>query len=118
MIIYVGHSTSFNFKKELYEPLKNSNLAKVHKFIFPHEASSKDFASKALFLSHGCDLVLAEVSFPSTGMGIELGWANANKIKIVCIHKEGTKFSESLKQVSQDFISYKDSQDLISKLII
>ena len=116
MKIYVSHSRSFDFVKELYEPLKKSVLANVHQFIFPHDASQESYPSKKLFADKTCDLVLAEVSFPSTGEGIELGWADIAGVKIVCAYKEDAKISGSIKIIAKDFLVYKNSEDLISKL--
>lgn len=114
MKIYVSHSTSFDFKNELYIPLRESQLNNEHEIILPHEFSNTQFNSKEAIPT--CDLIIAEVSFPSTGQGIELGWANWNNKTIVCIYKEGAKYSGSLKVVSNDFIEYKDQADLVNRL--
>ena len=34
-----------------------------------------------------CDLVVAEVSAPSLGVGYELGWATALKKPVLCLHR-------------------------------
>lgn len=114
MEIYVAHSSSFDFKKELYEPLRNSELNNQHNITLPHEQSDRQFNSKEYLPN--CDLVIAEVSYPSTGMGIELGWANSLKKRIVCIYKSGSKPSGSLEVVSSDFIEYASPDDLVTKL--
>lgn len=114
MKIYVSHSGGFDYKNELYAPLKTSGLDA--EFIFPHENSSNSFNSKELFEKHLCDLVLAEVSLPATGQGIELGWADMFKIPILCVYKQNSKIAGSLKIITQDFIEYSDSTDLINKL--
>lgn len=114
MKIYVAHSTGFNFQDELYKPLRNSELNKIHEITLPHENSDKQFNSKEYLKS--CDLVLAEVSYPSTGQGIELGWANLYKVPIICIYKNGSKYSGALTAVSEKFIEYNDTEDLITKL--
>lgn len=116
MKIYISHSKNFDFQKELYEPLKNSGLK--YEFIFPHENNLNAFNSKELFEKHLCDLVLAEVSFSSTGQGIELGWADIFQIPIACCYKSGSKISTSLRMVTKDFIEYDGSVDLINKLTI
>lgn len=116
MKIYVSHSTNFDFAKELYEPLTNSALGIVHYFIFPHKDSLEPYPSKELLQERKCDLVLAEVSLPSTGQGIELGWANFSGVKIICVHKRGAKISDSLTAVSRKFISYTDKNDLVAEL--
>ncbi len=114
MKIYVAHSTQFNYQEELYKPLRSSQLDTKNEIILPHENSLELFNSKEYFDS--CDLVIAEVSFPSTGEGIELGWANIKNVKIICVYRAGSKFSSSLKAVSKDFIEYSSSSDLIQKL--
>ena len=35
----------------------------------------------------GCDLVVAEVSAPSLGVGYELGWATALNKPVLCLHQ-------------------------------
>jgi hypothetical protein len=114
MIIYISHSSSFNFKDELYKPLKESGIDR--EFIFPHDKTSEQYPTKELLESKKCDLVIAEVSFPSTGQGIELGWANDNNISIICIYKKGSTYSKALNPVSKNFTEYTDSLDLIEKV--
>lgn len=116
MIIYVTHSRNFDYQTELYLPLKNSSLSKKNSFILPHDRSDKPFDSKTVFSEKKCDLVIAEISFPSTSQGIELGWADMKEIPIVCIIKEGTTYSQSIKAVTNHFISYADKEQLMAKL--
>lgn len=119
MNIYFSHSKKFDYKKELYEPLRNSELAKHHRFIFPHEESEKPYPTKELFQSKKCNLVIAEVSFPATGQGIELGWADVNQIPIACIYLTDSKISESLHVVSDLFFPYKKESliDIITNIV-
>ncbi len=117
MTIYVSHSRDFDFDKGLYQPIKNSELAKNHNFIFPHDKATEIYPIKELLQNKKCDLILAEVSFPSTGQGIELGWANLIGVKILCVHKEDKRISGSIKTVTENIFSYKDSADLINKLV-
>ena len=114
MKIYVTHSTSFDYNKELYLPIRESFLNEQHEIVLPHEESSEPFDSKKIF--DECELVIAEVSYPSTGQGIELGWANLKNIPIKCFYKTGTKYSESIKVVSNKIIEYIDKDDLIKKI--
>lgn len=115
MKIYVAHSRGFDFQKELYEPIQNSSLTKEHTFIFPHSESAEPFNSKELF-QNGCDLIIAEVSYPATGLGIELGWADMLKVPVVCIYKKDSKISDSLKVITDTFLEYSDTNDLITKV--
>ncbi len=114
MTIYVSHSREFDFEKELYEPIRSANFFKNHTFIFPHEEGREEpYPTKQFFQSGECDLILAEVSYPSTGQGIELGWADLLNIPIICHHKDGMRPSQSLSLISSKLIMYTDTSDLI-----
>lgn len=114
MKVFVSHATSFNFKDELYKPIKESDLFSKHEFFFPHE-TDVIFDTKGA-IQNVFDVVLAEVSFPSTGQGIELGWAEDKNKKVICVYKTGTKPSGSLKIITDTILEYSDTSDLISKL--
>jgi len=113
MKVFISHSQSFDYTKELYKPLKESDLNIKHEFSFPHENNGTVNTKEVIKNS---DLVLAEVSFPSTGQGIELGWANIFNIPILCISKDGEKISSSLGQITDRFIDYTGSDDMIKKI--
>jgi len=114
MKIYLSHSSNYDYENDLYIPLKLSVIVKEHEVFFPHDKVNLNTNSKAL-IEHG-DLLIAEVSEPSTGQGIELGWANGASKPIVCIYKTGSKISSSLKFIANQFIEYEDSDDMVSKL--
>src|SRR4051812_23351151 len=102
MKIYVSHSTAFDYEHELYAPLEESSLNSVHKITLPHKETREPFLTRELFKDQ--DLIIAEVSFPSTGQGIELGWADSFKLPIICCYKQGNKVSTSLKMITSNFI--------------
>jgi len=111
MRIYITHSANFDFKNELYAPILSSELNKIHQITLPYKeklvsSSSKDFIGSQ-------DLIIAEVSYHSTGQGIELGWANDRNIPIACILKRGSMPSRSLKTVTGDFFEY-DTDTMLS----
>lgn len=100
--VYAAHSTKFDYLNEYYAPLRK---IKGFQFIFPHEKSSEPtFDSKEAI--RGCDAFIAEVSYPSTGSGIEIGRAEAYGAPILFLHKKGVTISSSLKFVSGNFIEY------------
>lgn len=114
MIIYVGHSRGeYDYIHELYEPILNSDINKEHKIMFPHynneDKNSQDIIEKS-------DLFIAEVSFPSIGLGVEIGRAETIGKKILCIYKKSAKCPSSLKFVNVDTLEYDNSEDLIVKL--
>jgi hypothetical protein len=115
MKIFVSHSSGFDYKNRLYKPLCNSKINNSHKIFLPHE-EGKDILTKEIIKNS--DILIAEVSRPSTGQGIELGWANDYKIPIICIHLKDTKPSGSLKHLTENFITYENVNELIGKLTV
>ena len=61
-------------------------------------------------------MVLAEVSFPSHGQGVELGWAFERGIRIVFAHKPEAKLSVVIPELSKEIFTYSGSEELVSKL--
>jgi hypothetical protein len=114
MKIYFCHSRDFDYKNDLYKPIRESNLNKQHEIIFPHENESSTINTKDVIKN--CNVVFAEVSFPATGLGIELGWADTCVVPIVCFSKTCAKISGSLKFITSNFIEYSDPKDLIGKI--
>ncbi|MDE6284679.1 MAG: hypothetical protein K2M17_02940, partial [Bacilli bacterium] len=81
--------------------------------IFPHRGKYQQFTKD---FYQDLDLFFAEVSFPATGLGIELGWAYDEKDKIYCFYRQGCKISRSLTAVTNHFIEYKDAADMLNKM--
>lgn len=111
MKIYVAHSSSFDFQGELYEPLDRI-LSGAHDLILPHSKNMSQFESRDLFKTKGCDVIIAEITLPSIGLGIELGWANIFEIPIICIHRQDSAPPAALQLVSSKFIPYKEISDI------
>lgn len=114
MKIYISHSTGFDYKKNLYTPLKK--FIPASRLILPHEKSHKPTFTKDIIAKKECSFILAEVSYPSTGQGIELGWASLVDTPIICIYKEKSKISSSLELITSRFIPYKKISDLEDEL--
>lgn len=115
MKIYVAHSSSFDYQRELYDPILKSDLIKSHDIIFPHlDSAAPIFDSKPIIKDS--DLFIAEVSYPSTGMGIEMGWAVAYQVPILALYKFDTRPSSSIKIVTNSIIPYETPNDLIQKI--
>jgi hypothetical protein len=113
--VYVAHAKDFDFKNELYLPLRNSSLNKEYEFILPHEHSEALFSSKGFFMNT-CDIIVVEASYPKLGVGIEVGWADAYNVPIITMYKKGFKLSGSIKPMSKEVIEYSSIDEMISKL--
>lgn len=114
MNIYISHASGYDYEKEIYGPIKASGLAKTHRFFLPHEPENIDVDAKDELKS--TDVLVAEVSLPSTGQGIELGQANAAGVPVICFYRAGAKPSSSLRFVTDKVIEYNGSDDFIAKL--
>lgn len=114
MRLYITHATSYDYKTELYKPLKEM-FSQEYEFIFPHDESNVGKNSKGII--EKSDTVIAEVSFPSTGQGIELGWANILGVPIICLYRSGAKPSGALQLVATHFIEYGSSKEMTEELL-
>ncbi len=114
MKILVAHASNFDYKTELYQPLKHSALLQQHTVIYPHDDENVEIETN----SHipDTDLMLAEVSYPSTGAGIEIGLVQAAGIPTLFVYRAGTKPSGSLRFIKGKRIEYSDSADLVAKV--
>ncbi len=111
MRIYVSHSREGDYERDLYAPLRASVELASHEFIFPHEGGGR---VDSLVVIPTCDLVLADVSFPSTGQGIELGWASAKGVRIVAVAREGAVVSVSVRAICPDVTRYVTADALVA----
>lgn len=115
MNIYISHcGGNYDYENELYQPIKESQLAKKHHFFLPHEPQNIDMDAVEE-LKH-TDVLVAEASYPSTGQGIELAQAKAANVPIICFYKAGAKTSSSLRFVTNRVVEYTDVSDLLIKL--
>lgn len=114
MNIYISHSSAYDYEHDIYEPIKQSELATQHAFFLPHESENIDVDAIDQFKQ--TDLLVAEVSLPSTGQGIELGQASMSDVPIVCFYKTGSKPSGALRFVTDHIIEYTDTANLLAKL--
>lgn len=114
MKIFISHSSGFDYLNKLYKPLSESIINRDHEIFLPHE-DGKDVLTKDVIKNS--DVVIAEVSFPSTGQGVELGWANVFNVPIISIHQKNAKLSGSLKYLTENFVTYENGDELVDRLI-
>jgi 2'-deoxynucleoside 5'-phosphate N-hydrolase len=89
-----------------------------YSFVFDYKGNPdyKSLMDAALKKIDDSDLLIAELSYKSIGIGIEVGYAKARNKKIIYIHKKGTEVSTTVSGVSDIRIEYEDIEDLITKL--
>jgi nucleoside 2-deoxyribosyltransferase len=112
MNIYVAHSINMDYKKDLYNPIRSSGLNAQHNFILPHEFQDTAYNVKPEMESKQIDVLVADLSLPSTGQGVEIGWANMLNIPIICIYKNGAKTSRTTKSLAKVVLEYSDINEI------
>ena len=110
MKIYVAHSRKFDYLNELYKPIR-SNINN-HEIILPHESEVFEKHDREYY--RNIDLFIADVSYPATGLGIELGFAYDDNKPIYCICKKGNKYCSSIKSITDKIYEYNDMDEMIS----
>lgn len=111
MKLYVSHSTGFDYRNELYEPLKIA-FNGLYDMYFPHDEHEAGVNTKDV-ITHS-DAIVAEVSYPSTGQGIELGWAEEYGVPIIAIRRPGKHISSSLEMIGAIIVRYDSHVRLIT----
>ena len=111
MKIYIAHSKDFDYINELYIPIRNHNIINKHEIILPHEEGHSFSHTRDFY--QDIDLMIAECSYPSTGLGIELGWVFDNQIPIYCVYKKGQSISQSISAVTSHMFEYTDVDDML-----
>jgi len=114
MKVYIAHASVFDFARELYEPIKQSALWTQHEIFLPHD-QGRNLKTRTSIEQSG--LLIAEISYPATGEGIELGWADAAGVKIAAVYRRGSQYSSSVSYLTDKILEYNDAGSLIMALI-
>lgn len=111
--IFVTHSESFDYKKELYLPIKESKLSKDCNILYTTQFENFEVAREVI---RKVDFVFCEVTFPTIEIGIEMEWARNLKIPIICAAFKGGGISQDIHLMSYKVIEYGSSEELLMKL--
>ena len=92
--------------------LAESNIMAAEAEISPREVYDRDIG-----WIRGCDVLIAEVSVPSHGVGYEIGFALGERKPVLCLYQEGRKVSKMITGNSHpnlEIKSYRSIEDAIS----
>lgn len=109
--IYVAHSKDIDYLNDLYAPLKNADFLSDYELLLPHELSDISYNTRGFY--ERIDLMIAEVSKPATGLGIELGWAFDDQKPVYCIYRTGSKVSSSVRSITDKIYEYQDVDEML-----
>ncbi|MDD2505582.1 MAG: hypothetical protein PHF21_04890, partial [Bacilli bacterium] len=123
--VYFIHSNKMDYKNLLYRYILSSPVAIVHELMLPQTKKYQDKYVKDLLNS--ADIVIAEVSFPSFLLKLELKWALksgkpikyislnniiSKKLKKVVPEIEMITDENTLTNIIENFITYYSSKSL------
>lgn len=112
MKIYCAHSSLFDFHNLFYKVLDTGFRGSANTFIFPHQSPNILANSKEDIRTS--DFLLAEVSYPATGLGIEMGWADSFDVPILAVYQAGKIPSKSINILTESVAEYTSSEELIN----
>ena len=100
--IYFIHSTKFDYNNLLYKKILSSPVCLAHNLMLPmtheyQEKYTKDLMNKA-------DIIIAEVSNPSFGLGLELKWLEKQdkpKLYISLTNEIPSKYQKIVKSIKE-----------------
>lgn len=107
-----------SFDRKLKKFLGRTFGIKTYSFVFDFKkkTNNKVLMESALKKINESDLLIAELSYKSIGIGLEVGYAKAKGKKIIYIHKAGTELSTTVDGISDIRIKYKNIADLLTQL--
>lgn len=120
--IYFG--TSFKHRKEyegLYQKMKSffsKYEIEVYSFVFEYKGptENKVMLKKALDEMDKSDLLIADASYDSIGVGMEVGYFKGKGKKVIFLHKKSTYLDENMEGVSDYVVDYKSEDDVLNWL--
>ena len=81
--------------------------------------NSEEIYNRDIEMLNECDLLIAEVTTPSLGVGYEIAYAEKLNKRIICVYEDGINLSSMIQGNKKlTFISYKSMDELASKLQI
>ncbi len=81
------------------------------------EISPREVYDRDMDWIRGCDVLMAEVSVPSHGVGYEIGFALGEGKPVLCLYQDGRKVSKMITGNSHSNLeikSYRSIEDAIS----
>lgn len=111
MKIYFGHAREIDYEA-IYRAVREDEFFDDAEVVFPHEREEAHKNNPREFYKT-LDLFVAEVSKPATGLGIELGWAFDDGVRIVGFYKKGEQPSGSVYAVTSEILEYGTAEELV-----
>lgn len=113
---YVSHPVSARDNAPVFfNALETFATAQTaYQVVFP--SNDNDTLAHTFSQVAAADLVITEVSSPSTGSGIELGWASALKKPIIAFHQGGAVPTQALQHITDKIFVYVTEAHILEAL--
>ncbi len=118
--IYFG--TSFKHRKD-YESLYQKMISyfdkygiEVYSFVFEYNGptENKTMLKNALNEMDKSDLIIADASYDSLGVGMEVGYFKGKGKKVIFLHRKSTFLDENMDGVSDYVVDYESEDDILN----
>lgn len=122
--IFIAAPLTYNFDTGFVESIREWIRDFGYQPIVPHDFASvtpegdqmtKEISSNFVLLD-GSDIILADVTKPSHGVGMEILHAHNAGKKVILIAKQGTLISAMARAFAHNIVEYEDADDLRIKL--
>ena len=119
LAISYSNRKKFNNEIEALKRLCSENDVELLVFVdkYNFEPNQEDEMMKTAFLEiDSSDLLIAELTTKSIGVGIEMGYAFAKRKTIFYLRRSGSEYSTTAAGISNVIIEYNDEFDLYNKI--
>ena len=102
---------------EKYGRVLDQHVANPNVFNMEQDFTAEEIYIRDINWIKECDILVAEVSTPSLGVGYEIAYAERLGKRIICIYDESIKISAMISgNKNYEFIKYKDLNELLLQL--
>jgi len=110
------------FDKEIEILVQKAKEIDIDIFVFVDhyhfaENQEKEMMQVAFKTIDNSDILIAELTKKSIGVGIEVGYAYAQKKPIIYIRKQGSPYSTTTAGCANYSIVYENAQDMLKKVL-
>jgi nucleoside 2-deoxyribosyltransferase len=118
----ISYSDRHQLDAEIYYLVKKAKEVGVEVFVFVNHYNFKknqeiEMMKTAFDEIDNSTVFIAELTEKSIGVGIELGYAFANKKSIIYLRKKGSEYSTTAAGSSNFIMEYTDKVELLAKVL-
>ena len=117
----ISYSNRKQFDKEIDSLKKLFDKNNIELLVFVDKYNFKSNQEKEMMKTafeeiDSCDLLIAELTTKSIGVGIEIGYAFAKEKPVLYLRKKGSEYSTTASGCSTYSIDYEDELDLYNTM--